>query len=167
MPADDVTDPAVTIISGHMACVIVLSPALAGQRFYSAIDPLASSSTLLNLKVVGDDDDQIATRKAATGDDLATLGRDVSARFLSEMDEERVNHIEITRLYLSASECDAANAGAVATLTTGGGNVAGPNENEPFCATCISIRPAVQPATAMARYLLGGEWRRWVYWAGS
>jgi F-type H+-transporting ATPase subunit beta len=36
-----------------MDCVIVLSRALAGQGFYPAIDPLASSSTLLDPSLVG------------------------------------------------------------------------------------------------------------------
>ena len=60
VPADDFTDPAVTTISGHMDCVIVLSRALAGQGFYPAIDPLASSSTLLDPAVVGDEHYKIA-----------------------------------------------------------------------------------------------------------
>jgi len=44
----------------------------------------------------------VATREAVTGDDLATLDREVLARFHAEMDEERVEHVEITRLHLSA-----------------------------------------------------------------
>ena len=53
VPADDFTDPAVTTISSHMDCVIVLSRAQAAEGFYPAIDPLASSSTLLDPLVVG------------------------------------------------------------------------------------------------------------------
>ncbi len=53
VPADDFTDPAVTTISGHMDCVIVLSRAQAAEGFYPAIDPLASSSMLLDPLVVG------------------------------------------------------------------------------------------------------------------
>jgi F-type H+-transporting ATPase subunit beta len=55
VPADDFTDPAVTTISSHMDCVIVLSRAQAAEGFYPAIDPLASSSMLLDPLVVGDD----------------------------------------------------------------------------------------------------------------
>jgi F-type H+-transporting ATPase subunit beta len=55
VPADDFTDPAVTTISGHMDCVIVLSRAQASEGFYPAIDPLASSSMLLDPLVVGED----------------------------------------------------------------------------------------------------------------
>ncbi|MFN4130162.1 MAG: F0F1 ATP synthase subunit epsilon [Paracoccaceae bacterium] len=44
----------------------------------------------------------IATREAVMGDDLATLDRDVLARFRAEVDEERVEHVETTRLHLTA-----------------------------------------------------------------
>jgi F-type H+-transporting ATPase subunit beta len=54
VPADDFTDPAVTTISGHMDCVIMLSRAQASEGFYPAIDPLGSSSMLLDPLVVGD-----------------------------------------------------------------------------------------------------------------
>ncbi|MDF1856563.1 F0F1 ATP synthase subunit beta [Pseudooceanicola sp.] len=54
VPADDFTDPAVTTISSHMDCVIVLSRAQAAEGFYPAIDPLASSSILLDPQVVGE-----------------------------------------------------------------------------------------------------------------
>ena len=60
VPADDFTDPAVTTISSHMDCVIVLSRAQAAEGFYPAIDPLGSSSTLLDPLVVGDTHYQIA-----------------------------------------------------------------------------------------------------------
>jgi F-type H+-transporting ATPase subunit beta len=60
VPADDFTDPAVTTISSHMDCVIVLSRAQAAEGFYPAIDPLASSSMLLDPLVVGDDHYQTA-----------------------------------------------------------------------------------------------------------
>ena len=48
VPADDFTDPAVTAISSHMDSIIVLSRTLAAEGFYPAIDPLASSSMLLD-----------------------------------------------------------------------------------------------------------------------
>ncbi len=60
VPADDFTDPAVTTISSHMDCVIVLSRAQAAEGFYPAIDPLASSSTLLDPLFVGDTHYRIA-----------------------------------------------------------------------------------------------------------
>lgn len=60
VPADDFTDPAVTTISSHMDCVIVLSRAQAAEGFYPAIDPLASSSMLLDPLVVGEEHYQTA-----------------------------------------------------------------------------------------------------------
>ncbi len=43
----------------------------------------------------------IATREAVMGDDLETLDHDVLARFRAELDEERVEHVEVTRLQMS------------------------------------------------------------------
>jgi len=60
VPADDFTDPAVTTISSHMDCVVVLSRAQAAEGFYPAIDPLGSSSMLLDPLVVGEEHYEIA-----------------------------------------------------------------------------------------------------------
>ena len=53
VPADDFTDPAVTAISSHLDSVIVLSRVMAAEGMYPAVDPLASSSILLDPLVVG------------------------------------------------------------------------------------------------------------------
>lgn len=44
----------------------------------------------------------IATREAVPGDDLATLDAEVLARFQSDADEERTEHVETVRLQLNA-----------------------------------------------------------------
>ena len=62
VPADDFTDPAVTAISAHMDSIIMLSRDLAAQAFYPAIDPLASSSALLDPLVVGAEHCALAER---------------------------------------------------------------------------------------------------------
>jgi F-type H+/Na+-transporting ATPase subunit beta len=62
VPADDFTDPAVTAISSHADSIIMLSRDLAAQAFYPAIDPLASSSVLLDPLVVGQEHYQLAER---------------------------------------------------------------------------------------------------------
>ena len=54
VPADDFTDPAVATIFSHLDSAIVLSRELASQGFYPAIDPLASSSIILDPRVVGE-----------------------------------------------------------------------------------------------------------------
>ncbi|PTW61087.1 F-type H+-transporting ATPase subunit beta [Breoghania corrubedonensis] len=66
VPADDFTDPAVTTISSHMDCMIMLSRAQASQGFYPAVDPLASSSILLDPLVVGKEHYEIAGRVRET-----------------------------------------------------------------------------------------------------
>lgn len=53
VPADDFTDPAVTTISSHLDSVVVLSRAMAAEGLYPAIDPLESSSVMLDPIVVG------------------------------------------------------------------------------------------------------------------
>jgi F-type H+-transporting ATPase subunit beta len=62
VPADDFTDPAVTAISSHMDSIIMLSRTLAAEGFYPAVDPLASSSMLLDPLVVGEEHYRIAER---------------------------------------------------------------------------------------------------------
>jgi F-type H+-transporting ATPase subunit beta len=62
VPADDFTDPAVTAISSHLDSVIVLSRAMAAEGMYPAVDPLASTSILLDPLVVGSEHYALAER---------------------------------------------------------------------------------------------------------
>ena len=55
VPADDFTDPAVTTIATHIDSMIVLSRQMAAEGMYPAIDPIASSSVLLDPLVVGEE----------------------------------------------------------------------------------------------------------------
>lgn len=54
VPADDFTDPAVTTIATHVDSMVVLSRAMAAEGMYPAVDPIASSSILLDPLVVGE-----------------------------------------------------------------------------------------------------------------
>ena len=54
VPADDFTDPAVAQTFTHLDAAIVLSREMASQGLYPAIDPLASTSVLLDPTVVGE-----------------------------------------------------------------------------------------------------------------
>ncbi|HTW33913.1 MAG TPA: F0F1 ATP synthase subunit beta [Rhizomicrobium sp.] len=60
VPADDFTDPAVTAISNHLDSVVVLSRAMAAEGMYPAIDPLGSSSVMLDPVIVGDEHYRLA-----------------------------------------------------------------------------------------------------------
>ena len=53
VPADDFTDPAVTALFGHLDSSIVLSRGMAAEAMYPAVDPLDSTSTLLDPAIVG------------------------------------------------------------------------------------------------------------------
>ncbi len=55
MPADDFTDPAVAEIFTHLDSSIVLSRDMASEGMYPAIDPLASTSRLLDPRLVGEE----------------------------------------------------------------------------------------------------------------
>ncbi|ACE99610.1 ATP synthase F0F1 subunit epsilon [Rhodopseudomonas sp. AAP120] len=54
------------------------------------------------LSVSGGQDVAVATREAVLGDDLATLGETVLARFRADIEAERTEHVETTRLQLNA-----------------------------------------------------------------
>jgi F-type H+-transporting ATPase subunit beta len=54
VPADDFTDPAVAEIFSHLDSSIVLSRTMAAEGMYPAVDPLASTSSLLDPRLVGE-----------------------------------------------------------------------------------------------------------------
>ena len=60
VPADDYTDPAVAAIFGHLDSSIVLSRGMASEGLYPAIDPLESTSVLLDPAVVGEEHFSVA-----------------------------------------------------------------------------------------------------------
>jgi len=53
VPADDITDPAVTAIFSHLDGYLVLSREIAEKGIYPAIDPLRSQSSALDKEIVG------------------------------------------------------------------------------------------------------------------
>jgi F-type H+-transporting ATPase subunit beta len=61
VPADDFTDPAVTTIAAHVDSMVVLSRGMAAEGMYPAIDPIGSSSILLDPLLVGDEHARIGT----------------------------------------------------------------------------------------------------------
>jgi F-type H+-transporting ATPase subunit beta len=53
VPADDMTDPAVSTILNHLDTKVILSRAQAGKGIYPALDPLESSSKMMDRQVLG------------------------------------------------------------------------------------------------------------------
>ena len=66
VPADDLTDPAPATTCAHLDSTIVLNRALTEQGLYPAVDPLDSSSTILDPEIVGEEHYQVAREIQAT-----------------------------------------------------------------------------------------------------
>jgi len=54
VPADDMTDPAVSTIRAYLDTMVILSRAQAAKGIYPAVDPLQSSSKIMDRRVLGD-----------------------------------------------------------------------------------------------------------------
>lgn len=78
VPADDFTDPAVTTIASHVDSMVVLSRSMAADGMYPAIDPLASTSVLLDASIVGEEHASIGNEVRSSIEHFQEL-RDVIA----------------------------------------------------------------------------------------
>ena len=104
VPADDMTDPAVTTILGHLDTSVILSRAQAGRGIYPAVDPLASTSKLMDRHILGDRHYRIANavrehlaRYRELEDIIAMLGIEE----LSEQDRRTVHRARRLQRYLA------------------------------------------------------------------
>ncbi|MGM0471024.1 MAG: F0F1 ATP synthase subunit beta [Bacillota bacterium] len=83
VPADDLTDPAPATTFAHLDATTVLSRALTEKGIYPAVDPLDSTSTILDPSIIGDKHYEVARRVQETlqkyqdlQDIIAILGMD-------------------------------------------------------------------------------------------
>jgi F-type H+-transporting ATPase subunit beta len=83
VPADDLTDPAPATSFAHLDATTVLSRSIAEKGIYPAVDPLDSTSRMLDPRIVGDEHYQVARRVQeilqrykALQDIIAILGMD-------------------------------------------------------------------------------------------
>ncbi|MCC6677075.1 MAG: F0F1 ATP synthase subunit beta [Phycisphaerales bacterium] len=104
VPADDLTDPAPATAFGHLDAFIVLSRGIAEKGIYPAVDPLASSSRILDPQIVGERHYKISQRVQRTlqrykdlQDIIAILGVDE----LSEEDKLTVSRARKIERFLS------------------------------------------------------------------
>jgi F-type H+-transporting ATPase subunit beta len=104
VPADDYTDPAPFTTFTHLDATTELSRQVAALGIYPAVDPLASTSTILSPEVVGERHYQVARRVQETlqrykelQDIIAILGLDE----LSEEDRLTVNRARKVQKFLS------------------------------------------------------------------
>ena len=104
VPADDLTDPAPATTFAHLDATTVLSRGLASKGIYPAVDPLDSTSTMLQPEVVGEEHYACAQRIKSTlqrykelQDIIAILGLDE----LSEEDRQTVARARKVERFLS------------------------------------------------------------------
>jgi F-type H+-transporting ATPase subunit beta len=104
VPADDYTDPAPFTTFTHLDSTVELTRELAEQGIYPAVDPLNSSSTILDPSVVGDEHYQVAQgvqhimqRHKELQDIINILGMEE----LSEEDKVIVNRARRIQRFLS------------------------------------------------------------------
>jgi F-type H+-transporting ATPase subunit beta len=60
VPADDYTDPGIVVTFGHLDAVVALERSIAAQGLYPAVDPLASTSRILDPHIVGEEHYEVA-----------------------------------------------------------------------------------------------------------
>ena len=60
VPADDYTDPGIVTTFGHLDAVVALERSIAEQGLYPAVDPLTSTSRILDPRIVGEDHYEVA-----------------------------------------------------------------------------------------------------------
>ncbi|HRT46494.1 MAG TPA: F0F1 ATP synthase subunit beta, partial [Desulfomonilia bacterium] len=106
VPADDLTDPAPATTFSHLDATTVLSRQIVELGIYPAVDPLDSTSRILNPKIVGEEHYQVARsvqqilqKYKELQDIIAILGMDE----LSEDDKLTVSRARKIQRFLSQS----------------------------------------------------------------
>jgi ATP synthase F1 subcomplex beta subunit len=104
VPADDLTDPAPAATFAHLDATTTLSRAISELGIYPAVDPLDSTSRLMDPKIIGEEHynvarsvQQILQRYKALQDIIAILGMDE----LSEEDKLTVTRARKIQRFLS------------------------------------------------------------------
>jgi F-type H+-transporting ATPase subunit beta len=104
VPADDLTDPAPATSFAHLDATTVLSRAISEKGIYPAVDPLDSTSRILEPRIVGEEHyavarqvQEILQRYKSLQDIIAILGMDE----LSEEDKLTVNRARKIERFLS------------------------------------------------------------------
>jgi F-type H+-transporting ATPase subunit beta len=104
VPADDITDPAPVATFAHLDSTIILERSISELGIYPAVDPLKSTSRMLDPQIVGEDHYNIARevqrilqRFADLRDIIAILG----AEELSDEDKQTVHRARRIQRFLS------------------------------------------------------------------
>ncbi len=104
VPADDITDPAPATAFAHLDSTIVLNRALTEIGLYPAVDPLDSSSTILDPEIVGEEHYEVARevqRVLQRNKDLQDIIAILGMEELSDEDKQTVNRARRIQRFLT------------------------------------------------------------------
>jgi F-type H+-transporting ATPase subunit beta len=104
VPADDYTDPGVVTTFGHLDAVVALERSIAEQGLYPAVDPLTSTSRILDPGVVGEEHYRVARevqRVLQRYKDLQDIIAILGIEELSEEDKQSVARARRIQRFLS------------------------------------------------------------------
>ncbi len=88
VPADDLTDPAPATSFSHLDATTVLSRQIAEQGIYPAVDPLDSTSRILDPRILGDEHYDVARRVQETLQKYKSLLDIIAILGMDELSEE-------------------------------------------------------------------------------
>ena len=88
VPADDLTDPAPATTFAHLDATTVLSRAIVEQGIYPAVDPLESTSRILDPRIVGEEHYQVARGVQEILQRYKELQDIIAIRGMDELSEE-------------------------------------------------------------------------------
>ena len=104
VPADDYTDPGIVTTYAHLDAVVALERSLAAQGLFPAVDPLASSSRILEPAIVGQDHYDVAQgvqRVLQRYQDLQDIIAILGIEELSDEDRQTVARARKIQRYLT------------------------------------------------------------------
>ena len=170
VPADDLTDPAPATSFAHLDATTVLSRSIAEKGIYPAVDPLDSTSRMLDPLVVGEEHyarrppacRQILQRYKSLQDIIAILGMDE----LSEEDKLTVARARKIERFLSqpfhVAEVFTGSPGVLRRARRHHQGLQGPRATA-STTTCRS-RPSTWSAPSRRRSRRRSAWRREAAW---
>ncbi len=97
VPADDYTDPGVATTFTHLDAVVALDRSIAAQGLYPAVDPLASTSRMLDPNIVGEEHYNVASRVKEVMQRYKDLQDTIAILGIEELSEEDKNTVARAR----------------------------------------------------------------------
>ncbi|HIC79078.1 MAG TPA: F0F1 ATP synthase subunit beta, partial [Sulfurovum sp.] len=97
VPADDLTDPAPASVFAHLDATTVLNRSIAEKGIYPAVDPLDSTSRMLDPSIIGDEHYAVARGVQSILQKYKDLQDIIAILGMDELSEEDTNTVERAR----------------------------------------------------------------------